>query len=113
MAYYGPKVAVGSRGKRVLSYVSPEKGRISTWGGTLTENIVQAVQRDILAHAIVRLDESGYRVVLHVHDEPIAEVEIGFGSLEEYVEILAAVPAWAPGLPIEAKGWEGTRYGKQ
>ena len=83
-----------------------------TWGGTLTENIVQPTARDLMMPAMVRLEKKGYQALLSVHDEGICEKEIGKGSLDEFVKILCEVPAWAPGLPIEAKGWKGERYRK-
>lgn len=83
-----------------------------TWGGTLTENIVQATARDLMMPAMVRLEKAGYHALLMVHDEGICEKEIGKGSIDEFVKILCEPPAWATGLPLEAKGWKGPRYRK-
>lgn len=83
-----------------------------TWGGTLTENIVQATARDLMMPAMVRLEKSGYHALLMVHDEGICEKEIGQGSIDEFVKILCAPPKWADGLPLDAKGWKGPRYRK-
>lgn len=83
-----------------------------TWGGTLTENIVQASARDLMMPAMVRLEKAGYQSLLMVHDEGICEKTIGKGSIEEFVKILCEPPAWAKGLPLEAKGWKGPRYRK-
>ncbi len=82
------------------------------YGGLWTENIVQAMSRDLLAEAMHRLDAAGYDIVLHVHDEIVAEVPIGFGSLDEFKRLLVAAPAWADGLPIAAKVREGLRFNK-
>ena len=68
-----------------------------TWGGTLTENIVQAVARDLMMPAMVRLEKKGYRSLLMVHDEGICEKRIGEGSIEEFVKILCECPHWAQG----------------
>lgn len=84
-----------------------------TWGGTLTENIVQAVARDLMMPAMLRLEKSNYRALLMVHDEGICEREKGTGSVEDFVKILCERPVWADSkLPIEAKGWKGPRYRK-
>jgi len=83
-----------------------------TWGGTLTENIVQAVARDLMMPALVRLEKAGYKVLLSVYDEGVCERPVGEGSVEEFVDILCEQPAWAPGLPLEANGWSGPRYRK-
>lgn len=83
-----------------------------TWGGTLTENIVQAVARDLLMYALVRLEKAGYRALLTVHDEAICERKVGEGSLDEFTEIMTLTPPWAEGCPIEAESWRGPRYRK-
>jgi DNA polymerase len=84
-------------------------GRVSTYGGKLTENVVQAISRDVLAAALVRLDLRGYPVVLHVHDEIVAEVRAG-QQLAEMIEIMCEPPSWAPELFFRAKGEVGARY---
>jgi len=86
--------------------------RMETYGGRLFENVVQATARDIMAHAVVKLEAAGYPVVLRVHDEVAAEVPDGWGSLEEFEAILTDLPEWALGWPIRAAGWEGQRYHK-
>lgn len=86
--------------------------RMETYGGRLFENVVQATARDIMAHAVVKLERAGYPVVLRVHDEVAAEVPEGFGSLAEFEAILTDLPDWAKGWPIRAAGWEGVRYHK-
>ena len=86
--------------------------REHTYGGKLVENITQAVARDLLAWAMFRCEQRGYRVAFSVHDEIVAEVESSFGSTKEFEEILCEVPKWAGGCPIKAKGFESIRYRK-
>lgn len=82
------------------------------WGGLLTENVVQATARDMMATAMMALEVKGYNVILSVHDEIISEVPDNFGSLDEMIDIMTQVPAWAKGCPINAEGKEGKRYRK-
>lgn len=82
------------------------------WGGLLVENVVQATARDLMAGAMMRLEQKGYPVIMSVHDEIICEVPEGFGSLDEMIEIMTAPPAWAAGCPIAAEGKDGPRYRK-
>jgi len=87
--------------------------RLDTYGGKLTENVTQAIARDILTHAMVAIERAGYEIVLHIHDEIVAEVSHGVGSIAEFEEIMASLPAWAAGWPIKAAGgWMGQRYRK-
>ena len=82
-------------------------------GLLVVHNCVQAVARDILAHAIVNLERRGYPVVLHVHDEIVSEVPENYGSIAEFEEIMSTMPDWAKGWPLKASGgWRAKRYGK-
>ena len=84
-----------------------------TYGGKLVENITQAVARDVIAYAMPEITRSGYPIVLHVHDEIVSEVPIGFGSIEHYETIMSTLPDWCNDWPIKASGgWRGHRYRK-
>jgi DNA polymerase len=124
ITYHKPRLSPSDRreGTLSLSYegwnTNPKNGqtgwiRMNTYGGKLTENVVQAVARDILVHAIVNLEKAGYPIVLHVHDEIVAEVPEDSGSIEEFERIMSTTPAWAQDWPIKVSdGWRGKRYGK-
>lgn len=87
--------------------------RLETYGGKLTENVVQATARDILTHAMKNLDAAGYDIVLHIHDEVVTEVLEDRGSIEDVERIMAIMPEWARDWPIKAAGgWRGKRYRK-
>lgn len=86
--------------------------RGSTYGGSLAENVTQATARDVLTEAMLRVEDAGYNIAFHVHDEIVAEVPDSFGSVKEFERIMATPPEWAAGMPIAVKGWEGHRYGK-
>ncbi len=97
-------------GKGDLSY----KYAKNLWGGYLTENIIQAESRDLLAEAIMRLVNVGYDVVLHVHDEIVLMLkkETAEQDLARAVEIMIEVPTWAVGFLIDAEGILSERYCK-
>jgi DNA polymerase len=82
--------------------------------GILIENAVQAASRDVMTDAMHEIDTlyPEYDVSLSIHDELVAEADIGVGSLDELTNILATPPAWLPLLPLAAAGWSGTRFRK-
>ena len=82
------------------------------YGGLWTENVVSSIARDLLADAMLRIEAAGYPIVLHVHDEVVAEVPEGFGSLDDFARLMVRKPVWALDLPIAAKAWTGKRYCK-
>lgn len=88
--------------------------RCHTYGGSLAENVTQAVARDLLAEAIVRLEGRGFQTIFHVHDEVVVEIDAHapVSMLGNVERIMAATPTWAAGLPIAVEGWRARRYRK-
>lgn len=78
----------------------------------LAENPVQAVARDLMAEAMLRVEAAGYPVVMTVHDEIVCERESKVCDFGEFERIMVTSPAWAAGCPIEVEGWVGSRYRK-
>lgn len=110
---YHEAVLKERKGKLAIYYMgynsNPMKGKIGwveleTYGGSLFENVVQALARDILRYAIIQLERKGYKIVLQVYDELVAEISEGFGSLEEFEAIMSEMPEWAKDWPVKAKG---------
>lgn len=96
--------------KEGWTYLDPGKsGRIGTYGGRMTENVVQAVARDIMAEAMIALEEHGLEVVGTVHDELIIE---GTHDLDKVERIMCAPPVWCQDMPINAEGGHMKRYSK-
>ncbi len=116
LSYVKPRMAVNKFGRDGLTYegISENKkwSRIETYGPKLVENIVQGTARDLLAEAMLRVEKKGYPIVMHCHDEIIAEVPEGIGSVDEMCEIMAVQPEWAEGLPLRADGFECRFYKK-
>lgn len=90
-------------------------GETDTYGGKLTENIVQAIARDLLGHAMILLEDANYKIVAHIHDECIVEVPKD-GSEKQYYDVMAALmstpPDWASDLPLRADGYLTPYYKK-
>ncbi len=118
LAYVRPRIEIDERfNKDKLTHegIMPgtrKWGRVDTYGGKLTENIIQAVARDCLAESIFRLHKAGYKIAFHVHDEVVLDVPKDKGSLKEVEEIMGESIQWAPGLPLRAEGFETEYYKK-
>jgi DNA polymerase len=119
LSYPFPRLIENDRGDSVVVFKDNAQGKFidcrqghGAYGGLFCENVVQAIARDVFAAGMLNLERSGYPVCLHVHDEIVAEVQDGFGSVDEFVKILTAPPAWAEGLPLAAKGRNGPRFAK-
>lgn len=113
LAYARAKVESGDYGDKISYEGQGDKAYFTkqeTYGGKLVENIVQATARDILAEALLRIEEAGHDVVFHVHDEAIIE---GAGmTIEEVNNLMAQAPDWAEGLPLNSEGYVTKYYMK-
>jgi len=82
------------------------------YGGLITQNICQAVARDLLVNGMLTAEENGYPIILHCHDESVAMVGENTGSIGDFIEQLCVLPDWAQGLPLAAEGEVAARYKK-
>lgn len=120
LSYYNPRVEeiemFGSL-KDSLTYesinsVTRKWEETRTYGGKLVENVTQAVARDLMVEAMVKLEKAGFPIILTVHDELIAEADPAPGALEKFIEIMSSLPNWANDLPIKVEGYEAERFKK-
>lgn len=118
IAYYDAKIEINAKGMESITYAGIEQtskkwGRLETWGGKLVENIVQATARDCLAVAMIRVEDAGYKIVMHVHDEMIVDVpKEDINALDTINGFMAQPIDWAPGLPLKGDGYETPFYKK-
>lgn len=114
LAYPKAKIGMNRFGGESIVYegivVGNKWDKIESYGGKFVENIVQAIARDILAEAMMRLEKKGFNIVMHIHDEVV--IESDSSSTEEINEIMSIVPIWAPGLILDADGFESEFYKK-
>jgi len=97
-----------------VNQFSRKWGPIKTHGGKAVENLTQAFSRDIFKYGQIQADKAGYKVVLVVHDEIVAEVpDRPEWSAEELERLMSQQPPWASDMPLHAKGFEDYRYHKE
>lgn len=117
LRYQGVHISRDYRGRERLWMPDPskqDKGTIDMWGGYLTENVVQAMCRDLLGEVVLKTEDRGFPVVLHTHDEIITVVDEADGErcLAGLIEDFRCEPEWAPGIPLDAEGKIMRRYEK-
>jgi len=116
LSYIKPKIGLNKFGREGLNFEgigeSKQWCRIDTYGPKLVENIVQAVARDLLAEAMLRVANKGFDIAMHCHDEIIVVAATECGSLKEVCDIMAIAPTWADELPLRADGFECAWYQK-
>lgn len=103
--------------RRAFTYEATKMGRMKTinaFGGLLTENVVQALARDLMVSAMFKAEKNGFPVVLTVHDELVTEPLAADADHKALEQIMADIPDWAKAMriPVKAEGWTGDRYRK-
>lgn len=117
LAYLKPRIGTNRFGGESVVYIGQNQKTskwedLETYGGKLVENIDQAIARDLLAHGMFNINEAGYDIVAHVHDEVINEVPIGMECLNHIGDLMTDLPEWAMELPLKVKGFETMYYKK-
>ena len=114
LAYPKAKIGMNRFGGESIVYegivVGNKWDKIESYGGKFVENIVQAIARDILAEAMMRLEKKGFNIVMHIHDEVV--IESDSSNIEEVNQIVSVVQEWADGLILDADGFESEFYKK-
>lgn len=118
LRYFKPTILAGEYGEEI-HYMGPGLGGAledqKTYGGSVVENLTQAIARDFLANGMLQVEAAGYPIVIHVHDEIGAEIEQTIYpevKLKYFIELMCLTPRWGEGCPLAAEGWVGDRYRK-
>lgn len=119
LVYQSPVLAKNKWDRESIKYKGVNQdtkqwGWVDTYGGKLAENIIQAIARDLLADGMRRLDAEGFDIVMHVHDEVVADIPEASADfiLENMCRILGEPVSWAPGLGLPAEGFKTPYYKK-
>lgn len=119
IAYYGAEYGPSKfhRDRRALSYMGVDQktkrwGRVETWGGKLAENVTQATARDCLRDTMLALEDAGYDIRAHVHDEVIISEPRDGRTVEDVSAIMGRELPWASGLPLRGDGYACDFYMK-
>ncbi len=117
LAYVKPGLGQNRFGGTSITYwginTGRKWGRLETYGGKLTENIVQAIARDLLVTGMNNVAGAGHQIVMHVHDEIVIDEPLDSGfTVKDACQLMSRLPAWAEGLPLSADGYECDFYKK-
>ena len=113
--YCNPFFAPNRFGNDSIHYYGANTGNwceLETYGGKLTENVVQAIARDCLAFAMKNIGAAGYQIVMHIHDEVILDAPADRADLDTVCKLMCQTPPWAEGLLLNADGFVGDYYKK-
>ena len=115
LSYVKPAIVLNDFGREGLCFegigATKKWERIDTYGPKLVENIVQAVSRDLLTHAMQRIEQEGYAIVMHVHDEVVVEAKQDV-TVEKICALMTDQPEWSKGLNVKADGYACSFYQK-
>lgn len=106
---------VMERTKHTVHFMGMKDGQWrekALYGGLQCENIVQGAARCLLDRAMLRVEAAGYPIILHAHDEILCEVDEGYGSVQEFQQLMSVLPDFVTGLPLATAVWEDKRYVK-
>jgi DNA polymerase len=116
IAYANPRLQPNRFGRMGLTFEGLDKAngwsRQETYAGKLVENATQAIARDLLTGAMWRLEQAGFDIVAHVHDEVIIESPTGAQTVDEVCKIMNQSPDWCRDLPLSSAGYTGSYYFK-
>lgn len=116
LSYIEPRVKEGKFGPALtykgMDQTTKQWKTQDTYGGKLVENIVQAIARDSLAEALLKIDAAGFKIVMHVHDEVVIEADEDSLDLSAINRIMSEPISWAPGLPLTADSYSTPYYRK-
>lgn len=117
LAYCKPRIGINNFGSECVQYEGVGTGKrweiISTFGGRIVENVVQAFAADVLMDSMRRLDQKGFKITITVHDEVVLEVPNGVSSVKEVCNLMSESPSWAKDLLLKADGYECLAYEKR
>jgi DNA polymerase len=97
-----------------MAYKQGHMVTVNAYGGLLTENVVQALARDLMVTAMFKAERENMPVILTVHDEIVSEVRSDLADAKALRQIMEDRPAWAMelGIPVSAETWTGDCYRK-
>lgn len=117
IAYVNAKLGTNRFGNPSIVFMAQNQvtrrwEQAETYGGKLSENAVQSAARDCLRDAMLRLDDAGFDIRMHVHDEVIIDEPKDGRTLGEVIKLMCVPPEWAPDLPLNAAGFTSEFYMK-
>lgn len=117
IAYINAQIGTNRFGNSSILYAGQNQTTkkwemLETYGGKLAENCVQATARDCLRDAMLRLDDAGFDIRMHVHDEVIINEPIDGRTLDDVIRLMCKPPLWATDLPLNAAGFDTNFYMK-